>query len=489
LRQLDVLFVHTPMVPALRLGGMGTPKLEQMLGELQYEHRLKLLNVEDKYQFPYQVTDVGLLSLSSYMRQAGFATGYFLPDKRGYERSRFLETYCEQLEAFLRSNEVRHLAFGPYTCAYPTAQAIARRAKVASPNTRVIFGGQHATFLDSQILNEAPFVDFVVRREGERPLESILRLSDTQTETDAPGTTCRRNGEITKNPDSEPLRGSEIPPQDYESLPSWLHGSDVMMNIPTGRGCPWRCFFCTEKAYWGRPRQRSAAKVAEEIKVLSSKLHIKEIRFSDDTFAFDKNFLRDLVTEFRNHGIDLPSAQVWTRVDTINQEALRQISELAENVEICYGVESGSEEVLKAMRKGITIEQVIQALRRTREQGIYSTCFWIVGHPRSSPEKEKTSTDLMCKLIDEDLCSSHEVSVFQPYPGSEAFRAPQQSGVIIDNYEWNRYSENPPVFPPASHLVNFSPIEIMLAYLERRARHYEHLCKQMGVDPKAAFEL
>jgi radical SAM superfamily enzyme YgiQ (UPF0313 family) len=155
---------------------------------------------------------------------------------------------------------------------------------------------------------------------------------------------------------------------------------------------------------------------------------------------------------------------------------------LAENVEIWYGVESGSEEVLKTMRKGTTVEQVIRALRMTKEQGIYSTCFWIVGHPGSSPQEEEISSDLMCKLIDENLCSAHQVSVFQPYPGSEAFESPQKSGVVIDSYEWNRYVEQPPMFPPVSHLVNFSPIEIMLAYLERRATHYEHLCKQMGID-------
>jgi anaerobic magnesium-protoporphyrin IX monomethyl ester cyclase len=466
---------------------MGQPKLDLMLLGLQYRHRLSFFNKEKEEQL-YQVCDVGLLSLSSYLQQAGYSTGYFLPDTRGYDSSHFLESYCGELEKFLGSNQVRFLAFGPYTCEYPTAQAIARRAKNASPKIRIVFGGQHATFLDTQILAEAPFVDFVVRREGEKPLESILRLSDTQTKTDTPGITFRKDGGVRRNPDSEPLQGSEIPPQDYQRLPSWLQGPNVVMNIPTGRGCPWRCFFCTEAAFWGKPRQRIASKVAEEISILSSKFGVKQIRFSDDTFAFNRNFLKDLVKEFQDRRIDLITAQAWTRVDTVSQEVLKQISELAENLEICYGVESGSSEVLKTMRKGITTEQVIQALRTTREQGIYSNCFWIVGHPGTSPLEEKISTDFMCKLIDENLCSSHQVSVFQPYPGSEAFKMPQ-SGIIIDTYEWNRYREDPPVFPPASHLENFSPTEIMLAYIEKKARHYEHLCKQMNIDPKSALKL
>lgn len=487
MKQLDVLFVHTPPVPPSRPVGMGHPRLELMLSKLQIQHRFRFFNREEKEQ-PFQVTDVGLLSLSSHLQQAGYSTGYFLPDMRQHESSR-LESYCDELEAFLRNNQVGYLAFGPYTCVYPTAQAIARRAKNVSPNTRIIIGGQHATFVDTQILAEAPFVDFVVRREGEKPLESILRLSGKHDMMDARGITCRKRNVITRNPDSEPLPGSEIPAQDYERLPSWLQGSDILMNIPTGRGCPWRCFFCTEAAFWGKPRQRTARKVAEEISALSSKLRVNKIRFSDDTFAFNRSFLGELVTEFRDHGIDLQAAQVWTRVDAVNQEVLKRISALAENVEICYGVESGSEGVLKAMRKGITVEQIIRALRISRTLGIYSTCFWIVGHPGSSPQEEKVSTDLMCRLIDENLCSSHQVSVFQPYPGSEAFESPQKSGVIMDSYEWNRYSEAPPVFPAVSHLENFSPTEIMLAYLERRARHYEHICKQMDVDPKSALQL
>jgi anaerobic magnesium-protoporphyrin IX monomethyl ester cyclase len=467
---------------------MGHPKLELMLTRLQIQHRFKFFNINME-ELPFQVSDVGLLSMSSYLQKAGYSTGYFLPDMRRYEVSRFLESYCSELESFLRNNQVEYLAFGPYTCAYPAAQAIARRAKNASPNTRIVFGGQHATFLDTRLLAEAPFVDFVVRREGEKPLESILRLAGKHATRDLRGITYRRKNVINKNPDIEPLLGEEIPPQDYERLPSWLQGSDILMNIPTGRGCPWRCFFCTEAAFWGKPRQRAARKVAEEISVVSSKLRVNKIRFSDDTFAFNKGFLGELVAEFRNNGIDLLTAQVWTRVDAVNKETLRQISELAENVEICYGVESGSEQVLKAMRKGITVEQVIRALRMSRELGIYSTCFWIVGHPGSSPKEEETSTALMCKLIDENLCSSHQASVFQPYPGSEAFESPQKAGVVIDSYEWNRYSEAPPVFPAVSHLENFSPTEIMLAYLERRARHYEHLSKQLDVDPKSALQL
>jgi anaerobic magnesium-protoporphyrin IX monomethyl ester cyclase len=466
---------------------MGHPKLELMLSKLQIQHRFRFFNTEEKEQ-PFQVTDVGLLSLSSYLQQAGYSTGYFLPDMRRQELSR-LESYCNELEAFLGSTQVEYLAFGPYTCAYPTAQAIARRAKSVSPDTRVVFGGQHATFLDTQVLAEAPFVDFVVRREGEKPLESVLKFSSKHERMDEPGITWRKKNVITRNPDSEPLLGDEIPAQDYERLPSWLHGSDILMNIPTGRGCPWRCFFCTERAFWGKPRQRAPRKVAEEISEVTSKYGVNKIRFSDDTFTFSRGFLVELAREFRDRGIDLVAAQVWTRVDAVNQEVLTQISTLAENVEICYGVESGSDEVLKAMRKGITVEQVIRALRITREAGIYSTCFWIVGHPGSSPQEEKVSTDLMCKLIDEDLCSSHQVSVFQPYPGSEAFESPEKSGVIMDSYEWNRYSEAPPVFPAVSHLKNFSPTEIMLAYLERRARHYEHLCKQMNIDPKSALQL
>jgi anaerobic magnesium-protoporphyrin IX monomethyl ester cyclase len=488
LKELDVLFVHTPLVAPLRPIGMDCLKLELMLIRLQHMHRSRFFNIE-KVEQPYQLTDVGLLSLSSHLQHAGYSTGYFLPDVREYDQFSFLENYCGELETFLRNNEVRYLAFGPSTCSYPTAQAIARRAKHVSPNTRIVFGGQHATFLDNQILTEAPFVDFVTRREGERPLESILKIPDGNALTDAPGITYRKNGGITKNPDSVPLSESEIPPQDYERLPAWLGEFDVLMNIPTGRGCPWRCFFCTEAAFWGKPRQRTAKEVAEEVSVILSKLRVKEIRFSDDTFASKRGFLNDLVTEFRNRGIDLPTAQVWTRVDTVNQEVLGQISKLAENVEVCYGVESGSEEVLKAMRKGITIDQVIRALRTSKERGLYTTCFWIIGHPGSSPKHEKTSTDLMCKLIDENLCSSHQVSVFQPYPGSEAFESPQKSGVIIDSYEWNRYVEVPPVFPPVSHLVNLSPTEIMLAHLERRARYYEHLCKQMDIAPKTALQL
>ena len=481
MKQIDVLFVHTPSIPPSRPVGMGHPRLELMLSTLEHSHKLSFFDIE-KLEESQQVTDAGLLSLSSYLRQAGHSTAYFFPDTRRYDGSHFLGSYCDELETFLRNNEVRYLAFGPHTCDYPRAQAIARKAKIVSPNSRIIFGGQHATFLDIQVLTEAPFIDLVVRREGEKPLESILRISDGSSLKEVPSITYRKNDRIVRNPDTEPLMASEIPPQDYECIPGWLKEFNILLNIPTSRGCPWRCFFCTESAFWGKPRKRSPQKVAEEISIGSSELGVKEVRFSDDTFTFDKNFPKQLLAEFRNHGIDLQNVQILTRADTVDRELLAQISGLAKSVEIWYGVESGSERVLKAMRKGITVEQVVQALQITKEAGIYSVCFWIVGHPGSSLQEEKISTDLMCRLIDENLCSAHQVSVFQPYPGSEALMSPQNSGVVIDSYDWNRYVEQPPMFPAVSHLVNFSPIEIMLAYLERRARHYQHLCKQMGVD-------
>src|SRR3990170_6291465 len=135
------------------------------------------------------------------------------------------------------------------TLTYKSALHIAEIAKEVCPNCLTVLGGCHATFWDDNALRECPYLDIVVRKEGENTLlELVRRLEAGKSFLDVLGTTCRKDGEILQNPDRpyiENLDDLPFPAHHLLPLERLRQYGKVMFPLTTSRGCVYCCDFCS----------------------------------------------------------------------------------------------------------------------------------------------------------------------------------------------------------------------------------------------------
>ncbi len=186
------------------------------------------------------------------------------------------------------------------------------------------------------------------------------------------------------------------------------------MPIITSRGCPSACTFCLASKMCGHGfRGRSPTKVVDELEWLRDEFNAGAFAFYDDTFTFDLKRAFDICDEMQKRKVDLP----WdcrTRVDRVSKELLAKLK--ATNCQLIhFGVESGSPEMLKLMRKGTTVELNAQAIKWAKEAGISVAVSLVIGYPTETPEMLQQTIDFLYKTKPDYVYMCEAV----PYPGTE----------------------------------------------------------------------
>ena len=176
---------------------------------------------------------------------------------------------------------------------------------------------------------------------------------------------------------------------------------------------------------------RSIDSVMEEIASID-KLGFKHIRIVDDLFTLKK----ERVMEFCERMKKYPhlTFDCDSRVNTIDEEMLRALKK-AGCIKVAYGVESGSPSVLKHMNKGITVDQVIEAFKKTKEAGITSETFMIVGYMTETKKDFEMSMKLI-KKIDPHIVV---VSMETPYPGTKLYELYKEKGYLKEGITWDDF--------------------------------------------------
>ncbi|MEM2082109.1 MAG: radical SAM protein, partial [Candidatus Bathyarchaeia archaeon] len=259
------------------------------------------------------------------------------------------------------------------TLTYKSGLQIAKIAKEVHPNCLTAMGGSHVTFWDTEALQECPELDVIVRKEGENTmLELAERVEAGKDYYDLLGTTCRKNGKIVKNADRpyiENLDELPFPAHHLWPLERLRKYGTVIFPLVTSRGCVYWCDFCTAVRMFGRRyRMRSPKNVVDEIEYLHKRFGAYQFTFYDDAFTVDQKRAAELCREITRRGLKIK----WdceTRVDMVTKDLLRTMKE-AGCFAVWLGVESGSQPVLDAMRKGITPAQTIRAFKWAKEVGL-----------------------------------------------------------------------------------------------------------------------
>jgi radical SAM superfamily enzyme YgiQ (UPF0313 family) len=303
------------------------------------------------------------------------------------------------------------------TLTYKSALHIAKIAKEVHSECLTVLGGCHATFWDDKALQECPYLDVIVRGEGENTmLELMERLAAGKAFHDVLGVTCRNGEEIVRNsnrPYIEDLDSLPFPAHHLWPIERLRKYGKIIFPLMTSRGCTFWCDFCSTVRMFGRGyRTRSPKNVVDELEFLHNTYGAEQFTFYDDTFTVNQARTAEICKEIRNRKLKI----TWdceTRVDMVTKELLREMKE-AGCFAIWYGLESGSQQVLDAMGKGISLAQVMRAFKWAKDVGLMTVVGVIFGSPGETRETAWETIKFVERLNPDDV----GFYIATPYPGT-----------------------------------------------------------------------
>jgi anaerobic magnesium-protoporphyrin IX monomethyl ester cyclase len=305
------------------------------------------------------------------------------------------------------------------------ALQMSRVAKTARPDLPVVWGGWHPSMFARECLLEN-CVDVTVRGQGEETFAEIVRrLAEGRSLQGCLGCTMRlADGTILENPPRPLASVDKFRAHDYDLIPVEryfeLKGKRQLDYI-SSQGCNFRCAFCSDPFVYGRKWVGlEPTRMAMRLKELWDRYHFDDINFQDETFftrAHRVRVLADRIVESgmkitwaatmrADQGVRLPD-EVWARC---KESGLRRL---------LVGVESGSNEMLRRIKKDIKIEQVFETAERMLKYEIAGHFPFIVGFPDESDASIQATLDCAKRLraLSPDFLTP--IYYFKPYPGSE----------------------------------------------------------------------
>lgn len=285
----------------------------------------------------------------------------------------------------------------------------AERIKSAHPNAHVLVGGPHATALPREVLRYFPAVDTVCVGESDRTfLEIADRLSRGEPVRGIAGTFYRDGARIVQGP-----KRASVPDLDELASVQSYFDTHILM---TSRGCPWNCTFCGAETSWGRGfRANSVAYTLDAIGRVLPRLPVKMIQVKDDTFTTQKKRVLELCKGIRERKLQF----FWscdTRVDLLTDELLREMR-LAGCERLSLGVESGSQKILDAIDKKITIGEILESTAIAKKYGIKVRYYMMLGN---RGETRETFHETL-RFLERARPHEYIFSCLSIYPGTPDF--------------------------------------------------------------------
>ncbi len=201
--------------------------------------------------------------------------------------------------------------------------------------------------------------------------------------------------------DMEPYRKAWINAHGYFSA-----------NMVSSRGCPYHCNWCAKPISGNKFHLRSAAAVAEEMRLLKVSAGVQHIWFGDDVFALDQHWVQRFAEEITKRDAAVPF-KIQSRADLMSETTVQNLK-TAGCAEVWMGVESGSQAVLNAMDKGLTLSSVRAARRLLKEAGIRACFFLQFGYPGETWAELQETIALVRETRPDDI----GISFSYPLPGT-----------------------------------------------------------------------
>ena len=317
---------------------------------------------------------LGLLYLSSHLRASGI-------DTEIYD-----STFGSKAELFAILDRGPAGALGIYGTLMTRGNVLEIVQRGKAGGWKIILGGPEPPNYAAEYL--AAGADVIVAGEGEISLEALVHgTMDPADWAKAPGILYRQSdGSICRTPPAPLIRDLDVQPwPDRERidigkyLAAWRarHGQGSV-SVITARGCPYHCEWCSHSVYGKTHRRRSPRKVVDEVEWILGRYHPEMLWVADDVFTIHYGWLDDYAAEMRRRSLHIPFECI-TRADRITERVAETLATLG-CFRVWIGSESGSQRILDAMQRGVTVEQVRRAVHLCKSNGIQTGMFLMWGY-------------------------------------------------------------------------------------------------------------
>jgi len=431
--------------------------------------------------FMYRMLPISLPSTAGLLREEG-------------HQVRILDASTSQVTAHTIPGEVRR--FDPelvvMTMSTPTYESDLRVIEALAGWTDAFLAaiGVHVTATPGETLAESR-LHAVVRGEPEWTVAELAdALASGRDLTTVRGLSFRdADGEIVHNAD----RGfegdlDELPPpardlvrEEEYFLP--IVNRPYTLVVPS-RGCPHHCTYCTAPSYYGkRLRQRTPARVVDEIEAIAKRGVVQDFTMWSDTFTLDRKYVLEMCRELQDRRLGVR----WmcnSRVDSIDAE-MAAAMKASGCIGISFGIESGVQQILDNVRKGATVEQGRTAVHTVKAAGIQTLGHFILGLPGETPDTIR-QTIAYAKDVDPDWAQFYCAT---PLPGTPFMEQAKKAGHLSAATPWHDHEFNIPIIStPTLSAADLNRAR-MRAYVEFYAR--PHVVKRVigQVRPQHVFGL
>ena len=324
------------------------------------------------------------------------------------------------------------------TMNFKKAADILKRAKTFHPHVITMMGGPHVSFDYDTVLRNIQEIDIVVIGEAEKTLlELIPTIRNRTLWPSIPGIAFYENEcvVVTKTQSLiEDLDDLPLPARHLLNIPKY-HTLGFPISIITSRGCPNQCIFCQGRRMVGQKvRYRSIENVVDEIEMLME-MGFEIINIADDLFTVSKGRVIQFCELIKKRNISF----VWSafsRVNTVDSEIL-DVMKSAGCYAVSFGIESGNSDMLKCIRKGITLSQATNAIKICKSAGIRTHASFMVGLPG---ETLQTLNDSLSFADSLDI--EYGFHFLAPFPGTTLRENIDEYDLEILTHDWNQYDAN-----------------------------------------------
>lgn len=333
------------------------------------------------------------------------------------------------------------LGFSTYNISGSRAARIAKKVKEENPNVLIVFGNFYATFNAERILKKYPWVDVIIRGEGEyTSLELIKSLEKKENFKKVLGITFRVKDQILTTPDRPLIRDIDsLPFPDRELLDAEYHSTTMGINVApkkfttfvSSRGCAFSCRFCgCQRLARGLWRPRSVDNLIQELLYLVSEGY-KQLLFVDDNFTLNPKRVIELCKRMRKEKIDAE----WIADGRVSQCSRNMLREMVKaNCKMLYlGIESANMNILNYYNKQTTPEQAEIAVENARSEGVDVIVGSFILGASNETKQEIQNTINFAQELKVDI---PQFNILSAFPGTDIWEELRMKGVLNEEKYW-----------------------------------------------------
>lgn len=397
----------------------------------------------------------GLMAISSCLKQAGFSAKIVNE-----------VNLKDNIKEVINSISDETLFLGITTCSGTTiydALIVCSEVRKHFPDLPLVWGGVHPTTTFLQTIQH-PLVDIIVRGPGEettvnlaKALKKNIWKSKRHILLGTRGLTYKSGNDIISTADADFPDIDNFPMLDYGALdiekyivktdPDKLGYDDIgtrNLGYATSRGCPHRCGFCSISAFCHRKWQPyPAERVVRELKHLVNTYNVNGFVFNDDNFFVSRKRVEEICDLLIKENLNIKWA-ANCRVDYFSRYDDDFINKLKESgcQQIFFGGESGSQRILDFMKKDITTEQVLDAVKKCKKHNLTAKLFYMMGFPTETMEDLYETIDIIDEIHTIFPESLQPILIYTPYERTPLMEESKKHGLIPPQTleEWGEYN-------------------------------------------------